>query len=88
MDFTRKCLLHNSYISNKLNIPVADLSKDNISLQLMKRNVSDATISKLNATLNDCDIARYAPSAVSNDIQIVYNNTIELIKNIEDETKA
>jgi hypothetical protein len=77
-----------NYISNKLNIPVADLSKDNISLQLTKQNISETTISKLNDTLNDCDIARYAPAAVSNDIQIVYNNTIELIKNIEDETKA
>jgi hypothetical protein len=78
----------NNYISNKLNIPVADLSKDNISLQLMKRNVSEATIIKLNETLNDCEVARYAPAAVSNEIQIVYNNTIELIKHIEDETKA
>ena len=77
-----------NYISNKLNIPIADLSKDNISLQLTKQNISETTISKLNDTLNDCDIARYAPAAVSNDIQIVYNNTIELIKNIEDETKA
>lgn len=78
----------NNYISNKLNIPVVDLSKDNISLQLMKRNVSEATIIKLNETLNDCEVARYAPAAVSNEIQIVYNNTIELIKHIEDETKA
>ncbi|MFY8185798.1 MAG: BatD family protein [Bacteroidia bacterium] len=77
-----------SYISNKLNIPVADLSKENIELQLTKRSVPTETIGKLLATLGDCDVARYAPSAVSNDINVVYNNTVELITKIEDETKA
>ncbi len=77
-----------SYISNKLNIPVADLSKENIELQLAKRSVPTETIGKLLATLGDCDVARYAPSAVSNDINVVYNNTVELITKIEDETKA
>lgn len=78
----------NSYISNKLNIPVAELSKENIELQLSKRSVPEETIGKLLATLGDCDVARYAPSAVSNDINVVYNNTVELITKIEDETKA
>jgi hypothetical protein len=78
----------NSYISNKLNIPVAELSKENIELQLSKRSVPIETIGKLLATLGDCDVARYAPSAVSNDINVVYNNTVELITKIEDETKA
>ncbi len=78
----------NSYISNKLNIPVAELSKENIELQLSKRSVPAETIGKLLATLGDCDVARYAPAAVSNDINVVYNNTVELITKIEDETKA
>ncbi|MBK6833180.1 MAG: protein BatD [Bacteroidetes bacterium] len=78
----------NSYISNKLNIPVAELSKENIELQLSKKQVPTETISKLISTLNDCDVARYAPAAVSNDINVVYNNTVELITKIEDETKA
>jgi len=77
-----------SYISNKLNIPVAELSKENIELQLTKRSVPAETIGKLLATLGDCDVARYAPAAVSNDINVVYNNTVELITKIEDETKA
>lgn len=78
----------NNYIGNKLNIPVSELSKENIRVQLTKRNVRIETIIKLIDTLNDCEVARYAPSAVSNDINIVYNNTIDLITGIEDETKA
>ena len=75
----------NSYISFKLNIPVADLSKDNITENLIKRNVSTDTISKLITTLNDCEYARYAPAAAEKDLNLVYNNTIELITKIEGE---
>jgi hypothetical protein len=78
----------NRYLSDKLNIPVSELSKENIQAQLQKRQVSNDTIGKLNDTLSDCEVARYAPSAVSADIHTVYNNTIQLIENIEDEAKA
>ena len=57
-------------------------------MQLSKKQVPTETISKLISTLNDCDVARYAPATVSNDINVVYNNTVELITKIEDETKA
>ncbi len=73
------------YISDKLNIPVADLSKDHISEILKNRNVSDSTIEKLISTLDNCEYARYAPNAVSGDLNGIYNNTVELITKIEDE---
>ncbi len=77
----------NSYVSFKLNIPVADLSKDNVTENLMKRNVSTDTINKLISTLNDCEYARYAPAAAEKDLNLVYNNTIELITAIEQDTR-
>jgi len=76
----------NSYISFKLNIPVADLSKNNITENLVKRNVNTDTIDKLITTLNDCEYARYAPAAAEKDLNLVYNNTIELITAIEQQT--
>lgn len=75
----------NLYVSHKMNIPVADLSKENISTTLIKKYVKPETISKLINTLNDCEYARYAPAAAEKDLNLVYNNTIELITNIEDE---
>jgi len=75
----------NLYVSHKMNIPVADLSKENITLTLAKKNVAQETINKLIHTLNDCEYARYAPAAAEKDLNLVYNNTIELITNIEDE---
>ncbi len=73
------------YISDKLNIPVADLNKEHISQTLKSKNVSDATIEKLISTLDNCEYARYAPSAVSGDLSGIYNNTVELIAKTEDE---
>ena len=75
----------NSYVSGKLNIPVADLSKDNITENLIKKHVSNETIDKLIGTLNDCEYARYAPAAAEKDLNLVYNNTIGLITAIESE---
>lgn len=73
------------YISDKLNIPVADLNKEHISDTLKNRSVSEATIEKLIITLDNCEFARYAPNAVSGDLNGIYNSTVELITKIEDE---
>lgn len=73
------------YISDKLNIPLADLNKEHISSTLKKRAVSEPTIEKLITTLDNCEFARYAPSSVSGDLNGIYNNTVELITKIEDE---
>lgn len=75
------------YIGDKFNIPVADLNKDNITNKLGTANVSDATVQQLIATLDNCEYARYAPSAVSGDLNAIYNSTVELITKVESEIK-
>ncbi|MBS1637842.1 MAG: protein BatD [Bacteroidetes bacterium] len=77
----------NRYISHKLNIPVADLSRESIKQNLVQKQVKDTTLQKLFETLDTCEYARYAPGAVSGDLQQVYNNTIELITSLEEEIK-
>ena len=75
------------YISDKLNIPVADLNKEHISETLKSRNVTEPTIQHLIKTLDNCEYARYAPSAVSGDLKSIYSDTVELITKIEDEIR-
>jgi hypothetical protein len=77
----------NNYLGNKFNIPVADLSKENITKELQLRKISPDTQSKLFDTINQCEYAKYAPGAVSGDLQTVYNSTVELISTIESELK-
>ncbi len=75
------------YISDKLNILAADLSKEHISNTLKAKNVNEATIQQLIETLDNCEYARYAPSAVSGDLNSIYTKTVELITKIEHEIK-
>lgn len=75
------------YIGDKLNILAADLNKEHISDTLKAKNVNDVTIQQLITTLDNCEYARYAPSAVSGDLNSIYNSTVELITKIEDEIK-
>lgn len=75
----------NLYISHKLNIAVADLSKENISQNLLRRNVSQPTVDKLINALHEAEYARYAPAAAEKDLNLVYNHTVQLITEVEEE---
>ena len=75
------------YISDKLNILVADLNKEHITETLIKKGVNESTIQQLMTTLDNCEYAHYAPSAVSGDLNNIYTNTVELITKIEHEIK-
>lgn len=75
------------YISDKLNMPVADLNKEHISNTLKQKNVSDQTVNSLITTIDSCEYAHYAPNAASGDLKSIYDNTVELITKIEDELR-
>lgn len=77
----------NSYLGNKFNIPVADLSRESITKELQLRQIRPDTQIKLLDTIDQCEYAKYAPGAVSGDLQMVYKNTVELILDIESELK-
>jgi hypothetical protein len=71
------------YLSYKLNIPIADLSRDRVLAELGKRNVKEDLKAQLVATLDTAEYARYAPGAVSGDLNAVYNDTMRLVVSLE-----
>ncbi|MGZ3932347.1 MAG: BatD family protein [Bacteroidia bacterium] len=77
----------NNYLSHKLNLPIADLSKDNITKMLQARQVDPGIQLALFDTIQQCEYAKYAPGAVSGDLQAVYTKTVELISSLEDQVK-
>lgn len=81
--YTESLTALNNYLSHKLNIPVADLSRDKIKSTLSSKQVDADTLLKLIDTLDQCEYAKYAPGAVSGDLQTVYSNTVSLVTNIE-----
>ncbi|MDB5141901.1 MAG: protein BatD [Mucilaginibacter sp.] len=71
------------YLSDKLDIPFADLNKENITGRLKAKSVSDPVIQQLNDTMDSCEMARFAPvSGISQ--QQVFENAKNIINEIED----
>lgn len=81
--YTESLTALNNYLGNKLNIPVADLSRETINTALTKRSINSSTMTTLIATLDMCEYAKYAPGAVSEDLATVYTNTVSLITDLE-----
>jgi galactitol-specific phosphotransferase system IIB component len=52
--------LHN-YLKAKLGVETSDISKENITQILQKRNVNDTTIKQFIDVLKASDFARYTP---------------------------
>ena len=75
------------YIGYKFGLPISDLSKEKISEMLISKHVTEETTKNVIETLNTCEYAKYAPSAVTEDLNKVYHNTIELISQIEEQIK-
>ena len=78
--------LHN-YLGDKFALLVVDLSKERILEMLLSKNVTEATAKSVIETLNTCEFAKYAPSAVTGDLKQVYQDTVELILKIEEQIK-
>lgn len=75
------------YISDKLSIPVSQLSKDNIEAELTKHGVAeDVTKTFINA-LNECEFARYAPGDENEAMDKVYATSVDAIGKMENSIK-
>ena len=71
------------YISDKLNIPVSKLSKDNIEYELAKYGVSEELIKEFIDALNQCEFARYAPGDENAAMDNVYSLAVNVISKME-----
>lgn len=81
--YTEVLLALQNYLSNKLNIAVSDLSKENIQNILINRKIETSVLASLIKTLETSEYAKYAPGAVSGDLQKVYSDTSGLIVDLE-----
>lgn len=76
------------FISDKLLIPVADLSKDNISQSLADRGVGQEYIKSFVELLDACEYARYSPDAGHEAMQAHYDSAVEVISSIDSNMRA
>lgn len=71
------------YTSDKLSIPVSQLSKDNIESELVKYGVPQDVITNFMGALNECEFARYAPGDENEAMDKVYSMSVEAISRME-----
>jgi len=71
------------YLSDKLNIPVSDLNKENIITQLQARKLDSTIITQLVDTMDLCEMARFAPVTGISEQQ-VFDKAKNTINEIED----
>lgn len=75
------------YISDKLSIPVSQLSKDNIEQELSRYGVNEELVKAFINVLNDCEFARYAPGDENEAMDKIYTASIEIISKMENSIK-
>ena len=70
------------YVGDKLNIPVEQLSRENISDRLTERNVNAETIKQFIEAIDECEFERYAPGDPKGNMNKVYQTAMTAITQI------
>lgn len=71
------------YISDKLMLPVADLTRERIGEELRSRGKDEAVIQEILDILDACGYARYAPVTESGAMEKHYGQAVKVISQIE-----
>lgn len=71
------------YVADKLALPVAELSKDNVRQLLQERGVSDADVQRFLDVLSDSEFARFAPQAAGVTMQQTMDDAIDIINTLD-----
>jgi hypothetical protein len=71
------------YLSDKLNIPVSELTRINAYESLKEKGVHDELINSLSAILDKCEYARFAPSPSDTEASDIYSGAMHFIRSVE-----
>ncbi len=75
------------FISDKMNIPSAELSRDRITEALKQGGVDDALTDTFIGILDACEFARYAPDAGHEAMAAHYESAVDVISSIDSNMK-
>jgi len=71
------------YLSDKLNIPVSDLTRINAINTLRDYGIEEEKIESLSKILDTCEFARFAPSSSETEAATIYDEASKFIKSVE-----
>lgn len=76
------------YIGDKLRMPTSELTRQNISEKLEAEGIPEEISAKFINLLDECEFAKYAPSATKDNMSPVYEEGTTVINNLEEAFKA
>ena len=71
------------YISDKLTIPLSELSRENVSNELRGYGASDELVAKIMNVIDSCEFAQYAPSQSNEIMDQLYKESVSVISEME-----
>jgi len=71
------------YLSDKLSIPVSDLTRSSAVSSLQDNGIDEAEINRLTVILDTCEFARFAPSSSGAEAEEIYEGTARFIRTVE-----
>ena len=71
------------YLGDKMNIPVAELSKDNAKAVMEQCKVESTLADEFIDVIDDCEFARYAPTEAGSDMSTLYGRAVEVINKMQ-----
>ena len=72
------------FVSDKLTMDAADMSKDNISAKLIAKGVSEGVASDFIGLLDACEYARYSPDSGHDAMNAHYETAVSVISAIDE----
>ena len=67
------------FLSDKLGIPPSDLSRESATEAMLQNGCNEHQIHTFESLIDTCEMARYAPSAVSHELRAVYTQAADFI---------
>ncbi|NVO09301.1 MAG: protein BatD [Bacteroidales bacterium] len=71
------------YLSDKLSIPVSNLTSDNARIELKLKNIEDNDVEEFMRIISVCEYARFAPATDNSEMSLLYNSAHQLISKLE-----
>ncbi len=75
------------YLSDKLNIPLSQLSEDYTLDILSTKGLDEHLCKRLKHTVQECSLALYAPSNAAQQMPKIYEESVSLISDLEEKLK-
>ena len=76
------------YLSDKLNIPLSALSKENVWDALHSKNISSEMQAQIGRVMEDCETALYSRSSGTQQMNQTYTDAVAVISKLEESFKS